>query len=154
MSSLGIRRRLDPKLSLCVSHRPNEIVTTRTPASTRRRAIRKWSMQQGAPSPSLIMSPTPYLARRRGSSRPRSRASNTRRENRMSNACRVYASIPSIASEWSWLRRSSSSWISKERRLASRAGTIVRSSRLSPAEPLPGFDRLADRSLRKGVNGA
>ena len=73
MSSLGIRFWLDRKLSPCVSQRPNEIVTTRTPASTSRRAIRKWSMQQGGPSSSAFMSPMPYRARRRGSSWLRSR---------------------------------------------------------------------------------
>jgi hypothetical protein len=59
MSSLGMRVRLDEKFSEWVSQRPNESVTTRAPASTKRRAIRKWSMQHGGPSSSLLMSPIP-----------------------------------------------------------------------------------------------
>ena len=59
MSSLGMRARLVEKFWLCVSQRPKPMVTTRAPASTSRRAIRKWSMQQGGPSFSLVMSPMP-----------------------------------------------------------------------------------------------
>ena len=43
-------------------------------------------MQQGGPSSSFLMSPTPYWARSRGSSFVRSSASKTRRELRMSKA--------------------------------------------------------------------
>lgn len=54
-----MRSLLDLKFWACVSQRPNEIVTHRAPASTRRRAIKKWSMQHDGPSASAFMSPTP-----------------------------------------------------------------------------------------------
>ena len=98
MSSLGIRVLHVSKFRLWVSQRPNEIVTTRAPASTSRRAIKKWSMQQGGPSASFSCRRCHSGHEVRGSSLDRSSASKTRRDESTSNARWVKLSMPSVAS--------------------------------------------------------
>ena len=142
-----MRLRFVEKLSLCVSHRPKLIVTTRAPASTSRRAMRKWSMQHGGPSFSLVMSPMPYRARTRGSSLVTSSASYTRREVSTSNARWVKLSMPRTASSWSKARRKPSSWPSSERRLG-QPGRV--DGRLVQAEPGPA-GAVAAAPLRLGA---
>ena len=128
--------RTRPKLSEWLSQRPKLRLTTRTPASTSRRAISRWSLQVGAPSYwNLYGLPSPYASRIFGSSFDRSSASRSRLPVSTSKARCPKESIPSMMPLESMSRRRRSTLASRRRRSASRSSGIDLSVMFSMSGP-------------------